>query len=264
MSFIRGASLILSNNDTAPTDIIPLVLRIFSASNCQKFKTFVEHIANLIESGQLPTFTLDKLLTNVDKKYIELVSCHEWTPLIPSPGSDSSFIIFPAGSLLLADGSSIRKIICFNCGGVGHPVAECKAPINNTMIELRKSIMSNYTSPRDRENCENGKPRNNPNKGKPIFIPPGKGEPHIKLIDGVSMKWCGKCGCRKWNTDHSTAEHPPEALGDSANLVTPPAPKSTPSSQSTTPSTTVPASIPAGTSSGNSVSAYSASGLHFS
>ena len=107
------------------------------------------------------------------------MSRNEWTPLLPSPGTDSSFLSFPVGSALLADISYIRKIICFNCRGVGHPVSECKTPINNTMIELRKSIMSTYNSPRDRDN---EKPRTNPNKGNPIFVPPGKGEPRTKTL----------------------------------------------------------------------------------
>ena len=122
-----------------------------------KFRTHIENIDSLIELGQLPSYDLDKLLSNIDCKYIELVSRNEWTPLTPStnPNQPSSFIAD-------SDANNLRKIICFNCGGVGHAVSECKQPKNDTMIEIRKSIMLDYG--KDKKKATN-----------PLLVPPKKG-----------------------------------------------------------------------------------------
>ena len=255
VSFIRGAVLILSNNDAAPTDLVPLVLRIFSSSTCTKFKTHVDNIDFMLELGQLPNYTLDTILSNIDKKYIELVSRNEWSPLTASPQQSSSF--------LSGNPSAIRKIICFNCGGVGHPVPECPKPKDDVMIELWKSIMAEYGG--------KAKPSSSPSNGKsnPLLIPPKKGEPHKKLIDGVLMKWCGKRGCRCWNPDHSTKEHPPTTSSDSpaANAAAPsPSPGTTmvdPSASEGTAPTSPPSNIGTASMNNDDVSTYSASALHF-
>ena len=92
--------------------------------------------------------------------------------------------------------ANLQRIICFNCGGIGHTVQECFKPKNNDIIKLCKSIML--------DNCSK-------EKGKvpdPIRVPPKKKEPHFKYIEGVLKFWCRKKGSRKWG-DHKTAEHPP-------------------------------------------------------
>ena len=255
VSFIQGAALILSNNEAAPPDLMSLVLRIFSKSTCAKFRVHIDNINSLIELNQLTAFTLDQLLTSLDKKYIELVSRNEWTPLITSPNSSSSFM---AGDKALGN---LRRIICFNCGGIGHPVADCPQPRNDAMIELRKSIMGDYNKSRSSKT---------PN---PLLIPPKKGESHSKYINGTLLHWCGRGPCRKW-TDHPTSEHPPDLAdtsSESANAASTNNPPSsapstsslpTNSNQQTTESTNEPPSsvLP---SSADSVSAYSASMAHF-
>ena len=243
VSFIRGASLILTNNDAEPMDMISLVLRTFSVSTCVKFRIHIDNIDSLFELGQLTGYTLDKLLTSIDKKYIELVSRNEWTPLVVSPTQSSSFFSNSTQSIL-------RRLICFNCGALGHAVAECPLPQNEEHIEMRKAIMSEYGKPKpDRK-----KPNN------PLLVPPQKGEDHVRFFNGTKKFWCGKRGCRKW-TDHPTSEHPPS--GDHATATPATVATSTTSSDpSSTPTEPSPPST-VNPSSTDSVSAYSASMLHF-
>ena len=42
----------------------------------------------------------------------------------------------------------------------------------------------------------------------PRRVPPGPNEPKVKLFDGKSLKWCGKCEI--W-TYHGTKEHKTKA-----------------------------------------------------
>ena len=214
VSFIQGAVLILTNNNnSAPTDLLTLVLRIFSSSTCPKFRSHIDNIDILIELG-VTTYTLDKLLTNIDKKYIELVGRNEWNPLATSK----------TASTFLADASSLRKIMFFNCGAIGHAVAECPNGKNDAEIQLRKDIMRSYSSRLTRDKTSSGTP-------DPLLIPPGKGEPHEKFFNGVKKYWCGKRGCRKW-TDHPSSEHPPSP-SVTANLANATTPTSQTSSKST-------------------------------
>lgn len=187
---------------------------------------------------------MDKLLTSIDKKYIELVSRNEWSPLVVSPNQSSSFFT--------ANQSSLRRLICFNCGAIGHAVTECPLPQNEEHIEMRKAIMTEYGKPKPENKV------NQPKKTKdPLLVPPQKGEDHVKFFNGTKKFWCGKRGCRKW-TDHPTSEHPPSASETATPATVTTAPSETSSSPHPPPPTTVTPS------SSDSVSAYSASMLHFS
>ena len=164
-----------------------------------------------------------------------------------------------APSSFMADGSptlsSMRRIICFNCGGVGHPVNECKLPKDDKAIELRKSIMMEAKSA---GGSSGGQKQTNP-----LTVPPKKNEPHEKLFNGVKMFWCGKRGCRCWG-NHRTKEHPPDVDGsDNANLADANNNQddTTATNTTATPSNSPPSEVRQ--SSGDSVSAYSATGLHF-
>ena len=210
VSFIRGAVLILKDNNALPSDIITQVLQIFKKSCCESFRIHVTNIDSLI-TLKVKSYHLDDLLTDLDKNYIDLLGQNEWTAKSPTVDQQSGFNATP--------GSDKRKIICFNCGGIFHGVADCPHPRDETAISLCKELMSAF-----------GKPKDSVTKGTrdPYLIPPRRGEPQEKVIDGKFMKWCGKPGCKKWNPDHTTDEHD----AHNANLVTddsatvPPAPVS--------------------------------------
>jgi hypothetical protein len=207
VSFIRGVVLILRDNQSLPSDLISLALRIFKASTCDVFKLHVTNMDSLVELG-VKTYDLDTLLTNLDQKYLELLGRSEWTPTSTPKGQGSSF---------LADGSSenILKIICFNCGGIGHGTNNCTKPLNDTEINLRKEIMSNYgqSGSTNRKKSDKSSYTRNGTKRDPTKIPPRRNEPHEKVIDGVKKFWCGKPGCRAW-TDHSSSQHVDANLAD--------------------------------------------------
>ena len=178
------------------------------------------------------------------------MSRNEWTPLNTSNGQGSSFI----AKGLQDSGANLRKIICFNCGGIGHAVQECPLARNDDVIELRKAIMLDCGS-KDKAKTTD-----------PLKVPPKKGEPHSKYFDGVLKFWCGKKGCRKWE-DHKTSEHPPNITEcPTANTASTPTDQDNQTNNIPTPPQEtqkdgLPTSVvPSGN---DSVSAYSSSMLHF-
>jgi hypothetical protein len=202
VSFLRGAILILRDNSSTPADLLTLVLRIFKASTCEPFCTYVSSIDTLVELD-MKQYNLDSLLTMLDGKYIDLLGRGEWTSTSPSEGQSSAFS---------ANVEDLLRIICFNCGAVGHGVNNCPVARDDTMINLRREIMESYSSRREnpRTSNNNGNRRSNSGSGgggDPLLRPPGKNEPHEKHFDGVKKFWCGKAGCRRW-TDHISSEHP--------------------------------------------------------
>lgn len=195
VSFIRGAILILRDNKALPADITMQVLQIFKKSTCEPFRLHVTNIDSFIEL-RVKTYTLDELMTNIDSKYIELLSRNEWTAKSTTNSQASGFTAFD---------SSLKKVICFNCGGLHHVVSECPHPRDNAAIELRKELMSKYGT--TAKPTSNSTGTNEGNKQKDPFVqPPRPGEPREKTINGKTYHWCGKVGCKRW-TDHSTITH---------------------------------------------------------
>jgi hypothetical protein len=72
VSFLRGAILILRDNSSTPANLLTLVLRIFKASSCEPFCTYVSSIDTFVELN-MKEYSLDTLLTMLDDKYIELL-----------------------------------------------------------------------------------------------------------------------------------------------------------------------------------------------
>lgn len=244
VSFIRGVVLILRDNKSLPTDLTSLILRIFKASTCEVFKLHVTNIDSLVELG-VKTYDLDSLLTNLDQKYIELLGRSEWTAKSDKANQESSFL---AGDSV----KDILKIICFNCGAVGHGVNNCTQAKNDDLINLRIEIMSNYGKSREKQK-PSGKPFGK--QKDPLTVPPRRSESHQKSFDGVTKHWCGRPECRKW-TDHVTKDHPSQQ-GHSASAA--PDGVST-SDSSSSPSSDDASSIPSDESAN---SAYLASIYHF-
>jgi hypothetical protein len=249
VSFIRGVVLILRDNQSLPSDLISLTLRIFKASTCEVFKLHVTNMDSLVELG-VKSYDLDTLLTNLDQKYLELLGRSEWTP---------SSITKDQGSSFLADGSrnNVLKIICFNCGAIGHGTNNCTKPLNDDDINLRKEIMTNYgkPSPHDRNKSDRSSQSRNQDRD-PLKIPPRRNQPHEKVFDGVKKFWCGKAGCRSW-TDHSSSQHVDGNLADTRTEAS--APDTNPTTQTSSDS----ASISTTEESANSAFVTGSSIYHF-
>ena len=214
VSFLRGASLILNNNDALPSDFLHLILNIFKNTTCQAFQSYVTTIENNVDLGVM-NFTADDVLRVFENRYIDMLGRTEWTPKSLSENQNSGFYNNTGGSGKESNKSS--QMMCFNCGGIGHGVKSCKAPINQEHIDIRKSIIFNKKKKDNDKKGGNKKDtnKNNSNKGgsdsgnssqtDPLTIPPKPGEPTEKTINGSLLFWCTKCG--KWTT-HKTEGHP--------------------------------------------------------
>jgi hypothetical protein len=206
VSFLRGAILILRDNSSTPADLLTLVLRIFKPCSCEPFRTYVSSIDTLVELN-MKQYALDDLLTMLDCKYIDLLGRGEWTSTSPTEGQSSGFS---------ANVEDLLRIICFNCGAVGHGVNNCPHARDDTMINLRREIMESYGS--SKRPLPSGSKPGTGGGGDPLLRPPRKHDKHEKYFDGVKKFWCGKPGCRRW-TDHTSSEHPSGTSDTNANQV---------------------------------------------
>lgn len=143
----------------------------------------------------------------------------EWTPKSITKDQQSGF--YSSGGML--------KIMCFNCGGLGHGIKECKLPINQEHIDIRKNLIfkngrksgknnsgnnNNNDNPgdgSDKNNNNNNKKHGGGNKNNALTIPPKSGEATEKTINGTKLFWCTKCA--KW-IDHKTDAHPNSDSGN--------------------------------------------------
>lgn len=235
VSFLRGAILILRDNQALPSDFYTLLIKIFKNTTCDDFRSFVKLLEHNVEL-KLTTMTSDETLALFEKKYTDMLGRNEWTPNNTTTDQGSAFA--------LADG--VRKILCFNCGGIGHGVKDCRKPIDPKAIAIRKEIVlkdrstagsnPNSGSPRSSgssSSFQSSNRRNNrgPSQGSggststssssstsrgpsnPLKVPPKRDEPHEKSINGKKLHWCGKPGCCKWG-DHKTNDHPTSNSGN--------------------------------------------------
>ena len=216
VSFLRGAVLILKDNDALPSDFLTLVINIFKQTSCATFASYVTTIEHNVDL-EIAKFDTEGLLSLFEKKYIDMIGRSEWTPKSTAVDQQSSFY----------STASNLSIMCFNCGGIGHTVSECKQPLDANAIEIRKNIIFNKDKKKSsgspsagqagsrsdgHNNNGGGGNRSNDNSGassspRALKVPPRKGESHEKTINGTKMYWCGKPGCCKWG-DHKSAGHP--------------------------------------------------------
>ena len=92
--------------------------------------------------------------------------------------------------------SNRKELICWNCGAKGHSKRECTKPDTGT----NKFKPGGY----------GGGPKRNMHTAATKVtnwkrVPPKKGDPEIKTVEGTKWKFCAKC--RRWNPTHTTAEH---------------------------------------------------------
>ena len=211
VSFLRGASLILKDNDALPSDFLTLVLNIFCETTCTTFGSYVTTIEHNVDL-EIMKFTTDDILRLFENKYIDMLGRTEWTPKSITAGQNSGF--FTNGGTL--------NIMCFNCGGLGHAINDCKLPINQEHIDIRKNLVfgkkkrdgnSNKSGKKKSESSKKGSDSpsnsggnniNNNNNVNPLTVPPKTGESNEKIINGTKLYWCTKCV--KW-TNHKTDAH---------------------------------------------------------
>ena len=213
VSFLRGAILILKDNNALPTDFNTLLLKTFKQTSCDDFKSFVGLLEHNVEL-KVTTITVEETLRLFENKYTEMLGRNEWTPKSITKEQESAF----------QTAETNKTIICFNCGGIGHGIKNCKQPLNQAAIDVRKNIIlgsnssSNTTENKsDGSNSKKKSRRSNKDKkghSDPMKKPPGKDESHEKLINGKKFFWCGRPGCCKWG-DHKSGDHP--KTNDEAN-----------------------------------------------
>ena len=226
VSFLRGATLILRDNAALPNDFHTLVLKIFGSTSCEDFKSFVKLLEHNIEL-KVQRMTTDETLSLFEKKYTEMLGRNEWTPKSTTKDQGSAFS-------MMKSGRNARKLLCYNCGGIGHGLTDCKLPFDQDAIDFRKEVVlgnkrSDSASSNNRRNNDNNNNNNKSNKSKngsggrnqqkspsnPLKVPPKRDESHEKSINGKKLHWCGKQGCCKWG-DHKTCDHP-ESNNDNNN-----------------------------------------------
>jgi hypothetical protein len=203
-----------------------LVLRIFKATSCNDFKNFVSLLEHNVELN-LTTFTTEDSLRLFKQKYTEMLGRNEWTPKSTTKDQESAYNF-----------STIKKLLCFNCGGLGHVANTCTKPIDQKAIELHKEIIykAKGSDLKSKDSLDSNKDKskgnskkkgknhrwrdksNKSNSGKddppqdPLKTPPQHDELHVKTFDGKQLYWCGKPGCCKWG-HHKSANHPPNPQG---------------------------------------------------
>ena len=225
VSFLRGATLILKDNNALPNDFSNLIIRIFKQTSCDDFKSFVGLLEHNVEL-QLTQYSSEDMLMVFEKKYTEMLGRNEWSPKSITKDQGSAFY---AGSK-----SGVSKgFMCYNCGGLNHGVKTCPHPYDEKAVKIRRNLCtqklnkpSSDTSKgkdkptnKDSSSKDGQKQKGRPKSGNrpppdPTKVPPKKGEPHQKVFSGKTLHWCGKQGCSKW-TDHKTADH--DSQGNGAN-----------------------------------------------
>lgn len=227
VSFLRGAILILRDNDALPNDFGTLILKIFKQTSCDDFKSFVGLLEHNVELSMTKK-TIEEILQLFETKYTEMLGRNEWTPKSITKGQESVY------NMTVHQ----LKMMCFNCGGLGHGTRTCPQPLCQKSIAARKEIMANYSrrmstnsnggnntsSQSDGGGNKNGNKSGRQQRGKgpsnPLKVPPQRDESHEKVFNGKTLYWCGKPKCCKWG-DHKgeNCPHMKKKNDDNANHV---------------------------------------------
>jgi uncharacterized protein Smg (DUF494 family) len=189
-SFVRGALTLLKDQKMTPVDIKDIIMRSLLSTSCEEFKVDIQQLKSLIQMNMVEKST-DEILLHVEELYNNLIGSGRWTPKSLEKHQGSTFHAESEGN------SNDKKVICLNCGGIGHMVNTCKQPIDDSAIAIRKEIMFKSDDVTKNQQRTSNK--------HPSRIPPKEGESEEKQVKGTSLFWCGKC--KRWNKSHRTSEH---------------------------------------------------------
>ena len=226
-SYLKGAFTLLTAHDRMPKDVNLLLFRVFKESSTPDFNSFVTSIEQQLETatifGNTKTLTPEEIIGQFETKYSDLIGRDAWEAKSTSTDQASAFTA----------GTSSSTVICFNCGGLGHTVPECKLPRDEEAIKARRDLILKSPSKGggganskrgggrgsgDRGGKKGGRGdagRGNGGRGgggnsSGLKTPPKAGESHKKQVNGSTLYWCGRCG--KWG-DHDTSNHPTPSGG---------------------------------------------------
>ena len=225
-NYLKGALKILERHEKTPQDINLLLFRIFSNCSTKAFTKYMENIESTLETDELfdneRKMTAEDIILAAENKYADLLGQDKWEAKSTTANQESTFT------------AETSDIICFNCGGIGHTVAECPQPKNDEMILRRRKIILNNRNNsggagrgngggrgrgrgrggrgrgrgrgRGGRNGGRGNGNNNENETEDSNLkkPPKPTEAHTKKVNGKQLHWCGRCA--KW-TGHDTASH---------------------------------------------------------
>ena len=167
--------------------------------------------------------TTDDMLLKAENKYTELKTDSRWKATSIDP-NESVFA-------------------CFNCGDNNCNSDNCPKPKNDALIAKRKARYDQYQKQnggrgggrggrgkgkkgkggRNRSNSQGrGGGRGNGNGGSKWIekdkTPPTSGESHEKVVNGTTLKWCGKCKYWTWGRiAHLTKDHRDRDSANTAN-----------------------------------------------
>ena len=248
-SYLKSVLTLLGNHNKIPHDINLLLFAIFKHCSTAEFVDYVKSIESLIDTSAIfgKDFTLspEKILNELESKYSDLLGRDKWEAKSTDKNQNSAFSAEIGGNQ--------KDVICYNCGGLGHIIPECKKPRNDEAIAARRAIITGNKSGAGQGGGRGGRGRGRgkgrggrgrggrggnggrggshtpaqentqnsaTNTQKELKTPPKPNEPHKKKIDGKELHWCGRCG--KW-TDHPTADHPNsnDSTGDSGDTNNP-------------------------------------------
>lgn len=209
VSFLRGALLILRDNNALPSDFCTLLIKIFKQTSCEDFRSFVGLLEHNVEL-KIKSISIEETLRLFEQKYTEMLGRNEWTPKELTKDQESMYNV---------ESGDKSMMMCYNCGGLGHGIRTCPKPIDQTAIDIRKAIIfagrklpvgntksGNNNNNKKSEKKGSGKSKNSNKKGDkdPKKIPPKRDQSHEKTFNGKTLHWCGKCA--SW-TDHKTENH---------------------------------------------------------
>jgi hypothetical protein len=221
VSFARGAMEQLRNNAALPIDILSILANALKQCETPDFVSYITSMYNNHVQGVKDCSPTD-LLSNAETEYIAMVTSKKWQ----LGTAESQESVFFAGD-------------CYGCGQHGHrqgdpicPKSKTGTPGRGRGGHGRGRGRGGFRGGRATGGRGRGDGRGGRGTGGRGFIekdrtPPKANEPHTRVKNNRTEKWCGRCSYWTWaDKAHETPDCPFNRAG--ANLAvdagnTPPA-----------------------------------------